>query len=90
MHLIETTLTLLAYASMPLTYWDETIRASAYLINRLPSTPLHGKIPFTMLHKEKPDYGLFKGFWLCMLSQPSSLQSTQAPSKIYILYFPWL
>lgn len=35
-HTMENGLTLLAHASMPFQYWNETFRTSVYLINRLP------------------------------------------------------
>jgi hypothetical protein len=46
-HIIEMGLALLAYASMPLKYWDKAFLAAVYLINRTPTeflsydTPLH-------------------------------------------------
>jgi histone deacetylase 1/2 len=36
-HIVEVGLSLLAYASMPLKYWDEAFLTAVYLINRLPS-----------------------------------------------------
>jgi histone deacetylase 1/2 len=36
-HIVEVDLSLLAYVSMPLEYWDEAFLTAVYLINRLPS-----------------------------------------------------
>jgi histone deacetylase 1/2 len=36
-HIVEVGLSLLAYASMPLKYWDEAFLTATYLIYRLPS-----------------------------------------------------
>jgi histone deacetylase 1/2 len=36
-HIVEVGLSLLAYASMPLKYWDEAFLTAVHLINRLPS-----------------------------------------------------
>lgn len=48
---MEMGLSLLANASMPLKFWDEAFRTSVYLINRLPSAPLHGVTPIEALLK---------------------------------------
>jgi histone deacetylase 1/2 len=36
-HIVETGLTLLAHASVPLCYWNDTFATACFLINRLPS-----------------------------------------------------
>ena len=59
-HLIETTLTLLANASMPLSFWDEVVPTLAYNIDRLPSSVLNGLSPFQVLFQKQPDYSFFK------------------------------
>lgn len=53
---VESGLTLLAQANMPLTFWWEAFQAAVHNINRLPSSPLHNKTPFEILYKTKPDY----------------------------------
>jgi histone deacetylase 1/2 len=45
-HIVEMALTLLAYASMPLKFWDEAVSTAVYLINRLPSKVLADESPF--------------------------------------------
>jgi hypothetical protein len=45
-HIVETGLTILANASMPLCYWDEAFTTTCFLINRLPSLVLHNKSHF--------------------------------------------
>ena len=44
-HIIENGLTLLARASMPFKYWDESFKTVVFLHNRLPSPVSHGKSP---------------------------------------------
>lgn len=39
-HIVETCLTLLAHASIPLKYWDESFLAAVHMINKLPSSVL--------------------------------------------------
>lgn len=55
-HIVETSLTLLAKASMPFKYWDEAFRASVYLINRLPTPLLAHKTPLEVLFQKQPVY----------------------------------
>jgi hypothetical protein len=55
-HIIEVGLSLLAHASMPLKYWDETFLAATYLIDRLPTKVLDFPSPLETLFKEKPNY----------------------------------
>lgn len=47
---------------MPPRYWDEVVKASAHLINRLPSIVFNGQILITILFKLKLDYNLLKMF----------------------------
>lgn len=61
-HLIEMTLSLLAKASMPQSFWDEAVLTSTFLINRLPTPLLHLKSPFEILYNKPPDYSFFRTF----------------------------
>jgi len=42
-HIVETGLTLLANAKLPLCYWDHAFLTATYLVNRLPSSTLDNK-----------------------------------------------
>jgi len=61
-HIVETGLTLLATAKLPLHYWDHAFLTATYLINRLPSPTLNNKSPFFILHLQFPDYKFLKTF----------------------------
>ena len=61
-HIVETGLTLLANAKLPLCFWDHAFLTATYLINRLPSPTLDHKSPFFMLHLQFPDYNFLKSF----------------------------
>lgn len=61
-HIMENGLTLLAHASMRFEYWDIAFRTSVFLINRLPTSTLHGQNPFETLFGQKPEYTSLKVF----------------------------
>lgn len=61
-HIVETGLTLLAQAHMPLKYWSYAFQTSIYLINRLPTSVLKGKSPFQVLFSKTPNYQFLKIF----------------------------
>ncbi|CAL1403910.1 unnamed protein product [Linum trigynum] len=55
-HIVETGLTLLHTAHLPLSFWTYAFRTAAYLINRLPSSSLRGATPYFTLFNEHPNY----------------------------------
>jgi hypothetical protein len=61
-HIVETGLSLLASASMPLKFWDEAFLTASFLINRLPSPVTQNKSPFEILFHHTPDYNFLKVF----------------------------
>ncbi|KAL5722651.1 hypothetical protein ACHQM5_006144 [Ranunculus cassubicifolius] len=60
-HIVETGLSLLNQASMPLRFWSEAFVTSCYLINRLPSS-LSDQTPLELLFRKTPDYSSLKVF----------------------------
>jgi transposase InsO family protein len=61
-HVIETGLSLLSHAYMPLHFWDDAFQSACYLINRIPTLVLQNKSPFEKLFKSVPDYLFLKTF----------------------------
>ncbi|GAA0163393.1 hypothetical protein LIER_19274 [Lithospermum erythrorhizon] len=61
-NIVETGLTLLAAAFMPLTYWDDVFATSVYLINRLPTKALGYISPYQMRTSRSPTYSFLKVF----------------------------
>lgn len=61
-HIVETGLTLLHQASIPLTYWPFAFQAATYLINCLPTPVLNNKSPFESLFHVAPNYRKLKVF----------------------------
>ena len=61
-HIVETGLTLLAQAHMPLKFWWNAFHTATYLINRLPTPVLNNQSPFEKLFHKSPDYTFMKVF----------------------------
>ncbi|KAL5755911.1 hypothetical protein ACOSQ2_020657 [Xanthoceras sorbifolium] len=61
-HLVETGLTLLAHAKMPLSFWLEAFQTSCFLINNLPTSLLSFKSPFEKLYNKPPNYTFLHTF----------------------------
>ena len=55
-HLVETGLTLLHYANLPLTYWPYAFHIAAYLINRQPTPLLQNISLYQALFGQQPNY----------------------------------
>ena len=54
-HLVETTITLLSQASMPIVYWPYAILTTVFLINLLPTSVLGFTSPWSKLYSSSPD-----------------------------------
>jgi hypothetical protein len=61
-HIVEVGLSLLAYASTPLKYWDEAFLTTVYLINRFPSKVIQSQTPLERLFGDRGDYSLLRTF----------------------------
>lgn len=84
MHTVETGLTLLHHASLPLKFWSYAFSAAAYLINRMPNKNLNFHTPYETLFGQKPNYHRLKVFgclcypWLKPYA-PSKLHPRSVP-----------
>ncbi|KAJ0027681.1 hypothetical protein Pint_36319 [Pistacia integerrima] len=78
-HLVETGLTLLTNADLPLSYWPHAFQTSAYLINRQPTPLLNNKSPFESLFNQPPNYLKLRQFGcLCFpLTRPYNTHKLQ-------------
>ncbi|KAK4274806.1 hypothetical protein QN277_017979 [Acacia crassicarpa] len=61
-HIVETGLTLLAQAQMPLHYSLEAFQTATYLINRMPMLVLHDSTPLFQLYHTELDYSSLQPF----------------------------
>lgn len=89
-HIVETGLSLLSSAHMPLTYWPFAFSTAVYLINRLPTPILSNITPFQKLFHLSPNYQKLCTFgclcfpWLRPYA-PDKLQNRSLPC-IFIGY----
>ena len=61
-HIVETRLTLLHNASLPLSFWSFAFQIASYLINRLPTSLLNNKSSFESLFGSPPNYSKLRIF----------------------------
>ncbi|KAG8486951.1 hypothetical protein CXB51_020530 [Gossypium anomalum] len=64
-HVVETGITLLAQANLPIDYWGYAFYSATHLINRLPTSVLEGKTPFQCLFNRAPTYDHLRAFGCC-------------------------
>jgi hypothetical protein len=80
---METSLTLMFHARLPIFFWVEAFFIAVFLINRLPSPSLSGKTPYVLLFGQKPDYSMLHTFMcLCfpyLRDSPHKLFPKSAP-----------
>lgn len=62
MHVVESGLTLLSQANLPLKFSDHAFITTTYLINKLLSPTLGNTSPFLLLYFKFPDYKFLKAF----------------------------
>ncbi|KAL4585747.1 hypothetical protein LXL04_010371 [Taraxacum kok-saghyz] len=61
-HIVETGLSLLHQAHLPISFWSHAFQMAVYLINRLPTPILDLKSPYDQLHHVSPTYSKLKPF----------------------------
>ena len=61
-HIVETSLTLLSFASIPHHFWDDSFVTACYLINQMPTSTLKNQYPFEVLFKTPLDYKFLRIF----------------------------
>ncbi|KAL9997723.1 putative RNA-directed DNA polymerase [Helianthus debilis subsp. tardiflorus] len=61
-HIVETGLSLLHHARLPLSFWTHAFQTAVYLINQLPTPILDFKTPYILLFQKEPTYTKLKPF----------------------------
>ena len=91
-HIVETSLTLLTQANMPLSFWWEAFHTASFLINRMPTSVLNNVSPFQKLHHQLPDYQFLKvfGYACYLLLKPYNSHKLNFHSKkcLFLGYSP--
>jgi hypothetical protein len=89
-HIVETGLSLLATANVPLKFWDLAFETATYLINRLPSKVTKKKSPYECLFHITSDYKFLKIFgcecWPFLRPYNASKLSFHSTSCVFIEY----
>lgn len=68
-HLLNVARSLIFQVFLPLKFWGEVVLIVVYIINRIPTPPLHDKTPYEVLHSSPPPYDKLKVFGcLCYVS----------------------
>lgn len=61
-HIVETGLSLLHHASMPISFWPEAFATVVYLISRMPKVNLSNQTSYSKLFGSKPNYDKLRVF----------------------------
>jgi len=82
-HIVETGLTLLTHASLPLSFWSYAFSTAVYLINRMPTPTLNTHSPYDVIFQRSPHYEKLRVFGcLCYpWFHPYNAHKLEPPSK---------
>ncbi|GJZ38594.1 putative RNA-directed DNA polymerase [Tanacetum coccineum] len=61
-HLLNVARSLMFQGGIPLSFWTECVLTTTYLINRLPSSVLNGKYPFSLVYGREPNLSYLRSF----------------------------
>ncbi|OWM65682.1 hypothetical protein CDL15_Pgr017179 [Punica granatum] len=91
-HLIETFRTLLIHMNVPVKFWGDALLTACYLINRMPSSVLHGQIPFSVLFPRDAIYSLPPRIFgcLCFIHQLLPGSSKLSPRSLKCVFLGYL
>ena len=90
-YLVETTCTLLLHHKVPQRFWEDATLVACYLINRMPSSVLHDKIPHSIIFPNQPLFCLPPHVFGCVcfvhiLNPGQDKLSTKATKCVFLGY----
>lgn len=89
-HIVETSLSLLSHASLPLTYWTYAFATAVYLINRMPNPTLKLSSPYERLFGTVPNYTKLRVFGcLCYLWLGPYSKHKLAPRSVQCVFLDY-
>ena len=88
-HLLNVARYLLLQSGLPLSFWGETVLIVVFLINRLPTSVLHGKSPFEIIYKCLPKFENLRVFGCLCFSVKQNI-SDKFVERSEKMYFYWL
>lgn len=83
-YILDTARAIKFQASVPLRFWGDCVATAVYLINRLPSQTLHGKVPVEIHSKSSSDLSHLKVFGC--LGYVTSLKNTYLHLELFQLF----
>ncbi|KAK8936721.1 hypothetical protein KSP39_PZI012567 [Platanthera zijinensis] len=87
-HLLDVARTLMTQMHVPRSYWGYAVLLACYLINRIPSTTLHGKTPFSILYPGKEPFSLPLQIFGCtaFVHAPSATRDKLSPRSTKCIF----
>jgi len=68
-HILNVVRSIMFHYNLPKQFWCYAVCHAIYIINRLPSTAIHFKVPYELLYGQKPDMSMLRVFGcLCFAS----------------------
>lgn len=80
-HIVETGMTMLHLANLPLHFWPHAFLTAVYLINRMPTRVINNVSPFQKLHGTEPNYLKLRVFGSLCYPWLRPYNSTKLQSK---------
>ncbi|KAK4406722.1 Retrovirus-related Pol polyprotein from transposon RE2 [Sesamum angolense] len=81
-HLLDVARTIMTHMHVPKSYWGDAVLTACYLINRMPSTVLHGDTPYSCIFPDQPLFGIAPRVFGCYFLRIHFFLLPQSPVVI--------